>query len=76
VAFPDLHLYAPRDLRGLYPQLRWITTATDAVKLPAAWLGSLVVEVLEERVEPVEGHALIEWLVERLALAPRRAGAV
>jgi len=76
VAYPDHHLYQPRDLRGLDRNLRWITTAKDAVKLPAAWLSPLSVEILEERVEPVEGNALLDWLVERLARAPKRAGAI
>jgi tetraacyldisaccharide 4'-kinase len=68
-AFPDHHLYRRRDLAGLGPELRWITTGKDAVKMPVAWLEGRDVEVLEEDVEPL-GPSLADWVLDQLAQAP------
>jgi len=65
--FRDHHLYRPRDLAGLDPTLRWITTAKDAVKLPPAWDEGRVVFVLEEEVDPASGAALAEFVAARVA---------
>jgi tetraacyldisaccharide 4'-kinase len=65
--FRDHHPYRPRDLAGLEPRLRWITTAKDAVKLPASWDEGRVVFVLEEEVEPGSGAALTEFVAARIA---------
>jgi tetraacyldisaccharide-1-P 4'-kinase len=64
-AFADHHLYARRDLAGLTPGLRWVTTGKDAVKMPVAWLEGRDVDVLEEDVAP-RGASLADWVVERL----------
>ncbi len=75
-SFPDHHLYRRADLDALDPELPWLTTAKDAVKLPHSWLGRAPIEVLEEEVRPVPPGGLERWVVERLdATAPARSPA-
>ena len=64
--FPDHHLYSREDVGRLDPELVWVTTAKDAVKIPAAWTGTVAVWVLEEEVRPVEEGRLVSWLLEEL----------
>ncbi len=64
--FPDHYLYRRDDVGGLDPDLLWVTTAKDAVKIPAAWTGATPVWVLEEEVRPLEEGRLLSWLVREL----------
>ena len=71
--FPDHYLYTRRDLAALDPGRVWVTTAKDAVKIPASWLGGTTVLVLEEEVRPEEPARLAGWLLESLDQVQRRA---
>ena len=64
--FPDHHLYRRRDLQELSPGRIWVTTAKDAVKIPADWCSGQRVWVMEEEVEPLRSGVLIDWLLARL----------
>jgi len=78
--FADHHLYRPSDVEGLRSDLRWVTTAKDAVKLRAEWLGGSPLEVLDEDVRPgplpsgpsllsspvPDPLALPDWVLEQL----------
>ena len=64
--FPDHHLYRRRDVEDLSDRRLWVTTAKDAVKLPADWCAGRRVWVLEEEVEPLRSGALIDWLLAKL----------
>ncbi|MEX2207549.1 MAG: tetraacyldisaccharide 4'-kinase [Myxococcota bacterium] len=66
--FRDHHRYRRDDLAGLDPDLRWVTTAKDAVKLEPAWDASGVVTVLEEEVDARSGAALADFVAARLGL--------
>ncbi len=66
--FRDHHGYTPADLERLDPDLRWITTAKDAVKLPPEWDPARVVRVLEEALAPARAGALAAFVAAKLAL--------
>jgi tetraacyldisaccharide 4'-kinase len=69
--FPDHHLYRERDLADLDPGLEWITTAKDAVKIPAVWAPGRRILVLEEEVRPVDPSRLMEWVLARIDVGGR-----
>ena len=57
VAFRDHHPYGADDVARLlrdYPQVAFLTTEKDAVKLDPAWFGTAPVGVLERRIEPAD----------------------
>jgi tetraacyldisaccharide 4'-kinase len=64
--FGDHHLYREGDFADLKPTLDWITTAKDAVKIPAAWVSRRKVWILEEEIRPVDGYRLVESLLLRI----------
>jgi tetraacyldisaccharide 4'-kinase len=64
--FRDHHPYAASDLAGLDPNLLWVTTAKDAVKIPPSWAAGPELVVLEEEVVPQDGEALAAWVESRL----------
>jgi tetraacyldisaccharide 4'-kinase len=68
--FADHHLYTDREQAQLSPDVRWITTGKDAVKLSADRLGARRVDVLEEEVRPARGEALVDWILDRLGWSP------
>jgi tetraacyldisaccharide-1-P 4'-kinase len=69
--FPDHHLYRERDLADLDPELEWITTAKDAVKIPTVWVARRRLLVLEEEVRPVDESRLLEWILSRIDVGGR-----
>ena len=64
--FADHHGYRPADVAGLDPELLWVTTAKDAVKIPAGWLEPGRLAVLEEEVDPASATALVDFVAARL----------
>ncbi|MFQ5514512.1 MAG: tetraacyldisaccharide 4'-kinase [Myxococcota bacterium] len=62
---PDHHFYTRADIEALDPKLLWVTTAKDAIKIPASWVRRRRVMVLEEQVEPCPGPGLVDWICER-----------
>ncbi|MFI5315942.1 MAG: tetraacyldisaccharide 4'-kinase [Myxococcota bacterium] len=64
--FRDHHAYAPADLAGLDPDLLWVTTAKDAIKIPPAWAAGAELAVLEEEVDRASGLPLVEFVASRL----------
>ena len=71
VTYADHHLYTHAEIATLDPDLIWLTTTKDAVKIPSAWAEGRRVLVLEEEVELEQPHEFIEWVVERLSAAGR-----
>lgn len=71
--FPDHHLYSRQDLESLDSSVHWITTAKDAVKIPASWVAGARVDALEEEVESPDRVALLDWLTKRLGRPRFRA---
>jgi tetraacyldisaccharide 4'-kinase len=63
--FPDHHVYAPAELRGLAREIEWMTTAKDAVKIEASWLEGARVRVLVEDVAPEDPGALVGFVLAR-----------
>ncbi len=51
---------------ALDPARQWLTTAKDAVKIPPSWTTGRRITILEEKVQPLESHRLMEWIVDRL----------
>jgi tetraacyldisaccharide-1-P 4'-kinase len=68
---PDHRLYTRSDVAGLNPELLWVTTAKDAVKIPTDWLGDTRLAVLEEELRELPPYGLVEFVLERLS---RRGG--
>jgi hypothetical protein len=64
--FADHHGYRPADVAGLDPELLWVTTAKDAIKIPANWVEPGRLVVLEEQVDPGGGVPLADWIDARL----------
>ena len=64
--YPDHHPYQREDIQALTPDLDWIMTAKDAVKIPFVWATGRQVHVLEESVRPEEPTGLVEWIIRRL----------
>jgi tetraacyldisaccharide 4'-kinase len=64
--FADHHGYRPADVAGLDPELLWVTTAKDAIKIPASWVDPGRLVVLEEQVDPAGGAPLADWIDARL----------
>ncbi len=58
--------YQRQDIQALTPDLHWIMTAKDAVKIPFVWATGRQVHVLEESVRPEEPTGLVEWIIRRL----------
>ena len=77
VTFPDHHRYRPRDVArvaaavGRTDAAGIVTTAKDAVRLPAevVWPAPIAVAALRASVEPAD--AFRAWLLDRLAEARR-----
>lgn len=61
--FADHHPYSRRDLVALDPALEWVTTAKDAVKIPADWVVGRSVWSLEEEVRPEDPARLLEFVL-------------
>lgn len=68
--FPDHHLYRREEIAQLEATLTWVTTAKDAVKIPAGWLGPRRLLALDESVRAEDARPLLEWVGHRLE-APR-----
>ena len=66
---PDHHVYRRRQIESLDPSLAWLTTAKDAVKIPADWAGETELWVLEEEVLPDQAPALLDFVAHRLDAA-------
>ncbi|MCE2390050.1 MAG: tetraacyldisaccharide 4'-kinase [Proteobacteria bacterium] len=66
---PDHHAYRRSDIQALDPSLTWLTTAKDAVKIPADWVGETELWALEEEVEPEDAGALVDFVVRRIDAA-------
>ena len=64
--FADHHGYRPVDVAGLDPELLWVTTAKDAVKLPASWVEPGRLVVLEEEVDPTSAAALVDFVAAKV----------
>ena len=64
--FADHHGYTPADLAGLDPDLLWVTTAKDAVKIPPAWAGPAELVVLEEELARESALPLVEFVASKL----------
>jgi tetraacyldisaccharide 4'-kinase len=64
--FPDHHGYRPDEIRGLAREIEWVTTAKDAVKIPASWLGGRRLWVLVEEVAPEQPDALLDFVLAGL----------
>jgi tetraacyldisaccharide 4'-kinase len=64
---PDHRLYTRADLASLDSELLWVTTAKDAVKIPADWLGDTKLAVLEEELRELPPYGLVEFVLERLS---------
>jgi tetraacyldisaccharide 4'-kinase len=71
--FPDHHLYTRADLESLDRAVHWITTAKDAVKIPASWVADARIDAVEEDVESPDRVALLDWLTKRLGRPRFRA---
>ena len=64
----DHHAYSRAEISALDPALRWVTTAKDAVKIPAEWTAGRELDVLEETVAPLPPTSLADWVCDRLDL--------
>ncbi len=64
--FADHHRYRRSDLASLDPGIPWVTTEKDAVKIPASWVASATLSVLEEEVRPWGTGHLIDLVLERV----------
>jgi tetraacyldisaccharide 4'-kinase len=69
----DHAIYERREIETLDPDLCWVTTAKDAVKLPADWAAGREVLVLEEQVHPESAAPLADWVLERIGSGDARA---
>jgi tetraacyldisaccharide 4'-kinase len=69
--FADHHLYRRDEIEALAAKLTWVTTAKDAVKIPAAWVRARRILALDETVRAEDAPPLLEWVSRRLD-APRR----
>jgi tetraacyldisaccharide 4'-kinase len=63
--FPDHHVYTPGEIRGLAREVAWVTTAKDAVKIPADWLDGRSLSALVEEVVPEDPDALVDFVRAR-----------
>ena len=72
-AYPDHHLYTRAEIEALDPARQWLTTAKDAIKIPPSWATGRRIAILEEKVQPLESHRLMQWIVDRLDQMHRSA---
>ena len=70
-SFADHHVYTRAELDALDPDLRWLTTAKDAVKIPSDWAAAGRIDVLEEEVECPDRKQLLDWIEAGLARRAR-----
>jgi len=64
--FADHHGYRPADVAGLDPELLWVTTAKDAIKIPASWVEPGRLVILEEEVERASALALVDFVAAKV----------
>lgn len=64
--FADHHGYARADVADLDPELLWITTAKDAIKIPPSWVQPGRLAVLEEEVDRASGAPLVDFVAAKV----------
>ena len=73
--FRDHHAYAPRDLRGLDPDVElWLTTEKDAIKILPSWAPEASIWVLQIELE-IEDEAAVLAAIETALQASGRLSA-
>lgn len=77
--FRDHHAFAPRDLRGLDPDVElWLTTEKDAIKILPSWAPGVSIWVLQIELEIEDEAAVLAALESALQASgrlPARSGA-